>query len=54
MDLVGRKFNMEKANPFMKWLTEISQFIEQHKENENFKTEIKMLSDAFGVFQKFL
>jgi len=38
----------------MKWLTEISQFIEQHKENENFKTEIKMLSDAFGAFSEIL
>ncbi|NLT19540.1 MAG: acyl-CoA dehydrogenase [Syntrophomonadaceae bacterium] len=54
MDLVGRKFNMEKGKPFMKWLTEISQFIEQHKENENFKTEIKMLSDAFGAFSEIL
>lgn len=54
MDLVGRKFMMGKGKPFMKWLTEIGQFIETNKENKIFEKEFKMLSRAFQEYQGIL
>jgi hypothetical protein len=54
MDLVGRKFNMEKGKPFRKWMTELGQFIETHKEDKHFAAEVKMLSEAYGAFSDIL
>lgn len=54
LDLVGRKFMMDKGKPFMKWLSEISQYIELHKDNKTFARELKMLSHAFQAYQDIL
>lgn len=54
MDLVGRKFNMDGGKPFQQWLSEIEQFIAQHKDDKNFAAEIKMLSEANSSFANIL
>lgn len=54
MDLIARKFNMEKGKPFMHWLTEINQFIEKNKENQVFANEFKMLGEAYIAFSEIL
>ncbi|MGE5405464.1 MAG: acyl-CoA dehydrogenase [Candidatus Saccharibacteria bacterium] len=54
MDFVARKLNMKKGKPFMKWLMEISQFIEANKANAGFEAEFKMLGEAFGAFSEIL
>lgn len=47
MDFVGRKMNMKKGKPFMRWIAEISQFIEANRSNDDFKTETEVLAEAF-------
>ncbi|HEX3012319.1 MAG TPA: acyl-CoA dehydrogenase [Syntrophomonadaceae bacterium] len=54
MDLVGRKFTMGKGKPFMKWLGEISRFMEENKESTTFNKEFKTLSRAFQAYQGIL
>lgn len=54
MDLVGRKFNMDDGQPFQKWLGEIEQFVEQHKDDQNFAAEIQMLSKGYSSFRNIL
>ncbi|NLJ72328.1 MAG: acyl-CoA dehydrogenase, partial [Syntrophomonadaceae bacterium] len=54
MDLVGRKFNMEKGKPFMRWLTEVGQFIENNKTNPHFTKEFEVLAEAFQAFSEIL
>lgn len=54
MDLVGRKFNMDKGKPFMRWITEIGQFIEANKNKGDFVAEFQMLSEAYQAFSEIL
>lgn len=54
LDLVGRKFNMGGGKPFQKWLSEVSQFIETHKDDKNFAEEVQILSKAYGSFTHIL
>lgn len=54
MDLTGRKFSMKKGGPFKKWLDDIRSFINDNKDNADFKKEIQMLSDAFSAYSDIL
>ena len=54
MDLVGRKFNMGGGQPFQKWMNELRQFIENHREDKNFAAEIEMLAQALAAFSDML
>ena len=54
MDLVGRKFSMDKGKPFQKWMQELSQNIEAHRDNQDFAEEVQMLSRAYESFTNML
>lgn len=54
MDLVGRKLNMKKGKPFMKWMMEIGAFVEANKDDKDFAAEVKMLQEAYGAFSEIL
>ncbi|MGE5455205.1 MAG: acyl-CoA dehydrogenase [Methylocystaceae bacterium] len=54
MDLVGRKFTQGKGKPFMKWMTEIGQFIAAHKDDAGLTKEFEVLEQAFGAFGAIL
>jgi alkylation response protein AidB-like acyl-CoA dehydrogenase len=54
MDLVGRKFMMGQGKPFLKWLNEISRFIEENQDNQEFGKEFGMLSKALSAYQNIL
>jgi len=54
MDLVGRKFTMEKGKPLQKWMNEIAQFIKSHMDDINFAAEVKMLAESYHAFSDIL
>lgn len=54
LDLLGRKFRMNKGQAMMNWMKEISDFIDNNKATEGFDKEFKMLADCYADFQAIL
>ncbi len=50
LDLVGRKFTMNKGKVFKNWINDIAAFMSGNKETITFKDEMKILSGAFEDF----
>jgi hypothetical protein len=54
MDLVGRKFTMNKGKALMNLIKEIGTFTEVNQNTEGFQEEFKMFNNAFADFQAIL
>jgi alkylation response protein AidB-like acyl-CoA dehydrogenase len=54
LDLVGRKFTMQKGALLKRWLADIGGFIEANKDAKGFGTEFQILSETFGDFNAIL
>jgi len=54
LDLVGRKFNLNKGKVLKSWLADIANFIEANKDNAGFDKEIDLLNEALADFQAIL
>ncbi|WP_366921576.1 acyl-CoA dehydrogenase [Metallumcola ferriviriculae] len=52
LDLLGRKWSMEKGTVFAEWLADIDKFITQHQDNQEFSREINILSTACQSYQE--
>ncbi len=50
LDLVGRKFNLNKGKVFKDWLEDIRNFIESNIDTAGFEQEFKILIEAFVDF----
>lgn len=51
LDLVGRKFSMNKGKVFRNWLDDIAAFIESNETEKDFEIEFKILKDAFQEYE---
>ncbi|WP_425807719.1 acyl-CoA dehydrogenase [Desulfitobacterium sp. Sab5] len=54
LDLLGRKFSMNKGRVFKNWMKDISTFIENHKDAAGFELEFKILMDAYENFKAII
>jgi alkylation response protein AidB-like acyl-CoA dehydrogenase len=54
LDLVGRKFTMQKGKVLQRWLEDIAWYIESHKEAEGYGKEIVVLGKAFEDMNEIL
>lgn len=54
MDLTGRKFTMKGGQPFAKWLSQISAFVENNRTRPGFEREMDMLFRGLGGYQEIL
>lgn len=54
LDLVGRKFSMNKGKVFKNWIEDISTFIEANKDEAGFELEFKILKDAFEDYNAII
>lgn len=54
LDLVGRKFSLNKGKVFKRWLQDIQSFIETNKAADGFVQEIKLLQEAFEDYQAII
>ncbi len=50
LDLIGRKFTMEKGQVFKNWIGDISNFIEANKGAAGFEKEFAVMSEALADF----
>lgn len=53
LDLVGRKLNMDGGKVFQNWIQEVMDFTSEHKEDEDFQKDMKLLfkgAQAVGDF----
>ncbi|SDF65090.1 acyl-CoA dehydrogenase [Sporomusa acidovorans] len=54
LDLVGRKFGLNKGKVFKTWIEDIGNFIEANKDNAGFEQEIKILQAAFEDYNAII
>ncbi|MDA8221355.1 acyl-CoA dehydrogenase [Desulfosporosinus sp.] len=54
MDLVGRKWNLDKGNIFKEWLMEIATFVQANQNHDTFAREFKVLGKALLAYQELL
>ncbi len=54
MDLVGRKWSLDKGSIFKEWLQRISTFIQNNRENTSFAREFELLSQAIKAYQEMM
>lgn len=52
MDLVGRKWRLEKGKLFRDWMAELGGFIEKNQGTGGLEREFAILKQAFGSFQE--
>lgn len=51
MDLVGRKWNLDKGNLFKEWMMEIAAFVQANQNHESFAREFQILGKALLAYQ---
>jgi 3-(methylthio)propanoyl-CoA dehydrogenase len=51
LDLVGRKWSMEKGEMFAVWMADIQSFTEKHKDDVKLGREIGILADAYQAYK---
>ncbi|HBV87580.1 MAG TPA: acyl-CoA dehydrogenase [Desulfosporosinus sp.] len=54
LDLVFRKFALDKGSVFKEWLQEIGAFVKEHSENTEFRREFSMLGQALKTYQELI
>lgn len=54
LDLVFRKWGLDKGSVFKEWLQEISVFVKENSANTDFQREFAMLSQAVKTYQELM
>lgn len=54
LDLVFRKWGLEKGGVLKEWLTEIGAFVKANAENATFAREMELLRNALGAYQELV
>ncbi|KJR48309.1 Acyl-CoA dehydrogenase [Desulfosporosinus sp. I2] len=54
LDLVFRKWGLDKGNVFKEWLQDIAVFVQENSANVEFPREMAMLSQALKAYQKLM
>jgi len=54
LDLVGRKWKIDKGNMFREWFAELEQFINENKNNSDFTREFEILEQAARAYLELM
>ena len=54
MDLVGRKWSLDKGSVFKEWLMEMATFVQANQNHKTFAREFEVLSKALLVYQELM
>ncbi|MDA8234868.1 MAG: acyl-CoA dehydrogenase [Clostridia bacterium] len=54
LDLVGRKWKLDKGTVLKEWFAELRQFINENKKNSDFIREFEILDEAANAFQELV